>query len=61
MALDVAVRYNLKGRDSLILANFMLNNVPLIHTNDNELLDLESVRMKKYSIRMENPLQDHRR
>ncbi len=56
MALDVAVRYNLKGRDSLILANFMLNNVPVFYTNDDELLQLRLVTVKNYSIRIENPL-----
>ena len=56
MALDVAVKYNLKGRDSLILANFMQNNVPVFYTNDAEMLNLGSVAVKKYSIRIENPI-----
>ena len=37
LALDLAVRHSLGGRDSLILANLMANNVPVIYTHDKDL------------------------
>ncbi len=56
MALDLAVRHSLGGRDSLILANLMANNVPVLYTHDSDLLDLKQVTEKSNSIRLEDPL-----
>jgi predicted nucleic acid-binding protein len=56
MALDLAVHHSLGGRDSLILANLMANNVPVLYTHDSDLLDLKQVTEKSNSIRLEDPL-----
>ncbi len=55
LALDLAVHHDLGGRDSLILANLMANNVPVLYTHDEELLSLEQVTWKRFAIRLEDP------
>ncbi len=55
LALDLAVRHNLGGRDSLILANLMANNVPVLYTHDKELLGLKQITDKRFAIKLEDP------
>ncbi len=55
LALDLAVRHNLGGRDSLILANLMANNVPVLYTHDGDLLRLKHVTDKRFAIKLEDP------
>jgi len=55
LALDLAVRHKLGGRDSLILANLMANNVPVFYTHDKDLVDLKQITEKKFAIRLEDP------
>jgi len=55
LALDVAVRHGLDGRDSLILANLMANNVPVLYTHDKDLVDLKQITEKKFAIKLEDP------
>lgn len=55
MALELAVRHNLGGRDSLILANLMANDVPVLYTHDQELLDQKQVTWKRFAIKFEDP------
>jgi predicted nucleic acid-binding protein len=43
VALNLAVQYNLGGRDALIVANFLSNKIPALYTCDQELLDLQKV------------------
>jgi predicted nucleic acid-binding protein len=56
IALDIAARNKLGGRDSLIIANFLANQVPLLYTNDDDLLELGKLEWKKSVIRLDNPL-----
>jgi len=56
IGLDLAVNYGLGGRDSLILANFIMNRVPVMYTHDDELLLLEKVEWKGFTIRLVDPL-----
>jgi len=55
-ALDLAARHNMGGRDSLILANLMANNVSVLYTHDDDLLSLGRVTQKRFSISLEDPL-----
>lgn len=55
-ALDIAANHNLGGRDSLVIANFMMNDVPILYTRDRELLTLERIAWKKSAISIEDPL-----
>lgn len=56
IALDLAVHHNLGGRDSLILANFMANNVAVLYTHDEELLSLKRIIQKRFAIGLEDPI-----
>ncbi len=56
IALDLAVRHELGGRDSLVLANLMSNNVPVLYTHDAELLGLKQLTEKRFAIRLEDPI-----
>lgn len=55
LALDLAVRHKLGGRDSLILANLMANNVPVFYTHDKDLVDLKQITEKRFAIKLEDP------
>ncbi len=55
LALDVAVRHGLGGRDSLILANLMANNVPVLCIHDKDLVDLKQITEKKFAVKLEDP------
>ena len=56
IGLDLAARHNLGGRDSLILANLMSNNVPVLYTHDEALLSLKQVTERRFAIRIEDPV-----
>lgn len=56
IALDVAVRNKLGGRDALIIANFLANQVSTLYSNDNELLELGKVKWKRSMITLHNPV-----
>jgi predicted nucleic acid-binding protein len=56
IALDLGVRNKLGGRDALIIANFLANQVPVLHTIDRDLLQLGRVEWKKSVISLHNPL-----
>ncbi|MBW1932303.1 MAG: PIN domain-containing protein [Deltaproteobacteria bacterium] len=56
IALSLAVRNGLGGRDALIVANFMGNKVPTMYTHDRELLSLKRVTWRTNSIEFEDPL-----
>ena len=38
IALNLAAKHNIGGRDALIIANYLSNKIPTILTHDNELL-----------------------
>ena len=56
IALDLAARNKLGGRDALIIANFLTNQVSTLYTNDRDLLKLGKVEWKKSVIALHNPL-----
>ena len=56
IALDLAARLSLGGRDSLILANFMVNEVPVLYSHDDSLTKLGKVSWKNSTITVEDPL-----
>ena len=55
-ALDIAASHDIGGRDSLVLANFMVNDVPVLYTHDRELLKVQRISWKKSAISIEDPL-----
>ncbi len=56
LALRLAGKYSLGGRDSLILANFLANEVPVLYTHDGDLLKLKSVEWKGRRMRILDPV-----
>jgi len=56
VALSIAGKYGLGGRDSLVLANFLLNKIPVVYTHDDDLLKLKKVSWKESSVELKDPL-----
>ena len=56
LALDLATKMNLGGRDSLIIASYLYNRIPEIYSHDEELVKLGKVSFKGRHIRMVDPL-----
>ena len=58
VGLSLAVEHNLGGRDALIIANFIVNKVPIMYTHDNELLSLKEISWREWTIRFIDPLSE---
>lgn len=56
IALNIAAKHDLGGRDALILANFLANKVPVVLTHDVDLLKLKRVTWKNSNIVFQDPL-----
>jgi predicted nucleic acid-binding protein len=56
MALDLATKMNLGGRDSLILACYLQHHVPQIYSHDQDLVRLRKVTVKGRYTRIVDPL-----
>jgi len=61
LAMSLAERYVLGGRDSLILANFLANKVLEVYTHDSELLRVGEVEWRGQTIRMVDPVAGFKR
>ncbi len=56
VALSLAERYRIGGRDALIVANFLTNKVETLYTHDYELLIHGTISWKNLAITIEDPL-----
>lgn len=56
LALNLAVKYELGGRDALIIANFIGNKVPTMYTHDQALSSSEKISWKALSLTFKDPL-----
>ncbi|MGA2665944.1 MAG: PIN domain-containing protein [Nitrososphaerales archaeon] len=56
LALNLAGKYQLGGRDSVILANFLANHCPVVYTHDAELLKVGELSWRTLSMRLEDPV-----
>lgn len=56
LALNLAVKHKLGGRDALIVANYLINMVPIIHTHDEDLLKLKEISWRNFHIAFRDPL-----
>lgn len=54
--LYLADKYELGGRDALILANYLLNGVNDKYTNDNRILQLGKIALRNRELRFSDPL-----
>ena len=56
LALDLANRMNLGGRDSLIVSCYLHNRIPEMYSHDEELLKLRKVSAKGKTLRITDPI-----
>jgi len=56
IALDLAVKHTLGGRDALIIANLVTNKVPIIFTHDQDLLALSRISWGAFQLTFKDPL-----
>jgi predicted nucleic acid-binding protein len=56
IALNISVQYNLGGRDSLIVANFLANQTSTMYTHDKTLLNLQKITWKNANLTFKDPL-----
>ncbi len=56
IALNLSVQHKLGGRDSLIVANFLANETPIMYTHDKELLKLQKITWKNTNLTFKDPL-----
>ncbi|XES78058.1 MAG: type II toxin-antitoxin system VapC family toxin [Candidatus Bathyarchaeia archaeon] len=56
LALNLSVQYNLGGRDALIIANYMANQIPTLYTHDKKLLKHQKITHKNNNLTIKDPL-----
>ena len=56
IALTLATKHGIGGRDSLIIANLLSNKVPVLYTHDDELIDLRKIDWGVSSLKFEDPV-----
>ena len=59
VAINLSVKHNLGGRDALIIANFLVNKVPIIYTHDHELLKLGKLSWRNNYVTFKDPVTEH--
>jgi len=55
LGLEIGVNYELGGRDSLILANFLFNSIKRIITFDRELIDVKEIVIEEKRLKILSP------
>ena len=55
IALNLAVKHSLDGRDALIVANYVANKIPALYTHDKQLLNLQKITWKNTSLTFKDP------
>jgi predicted nucleic acid-binding protein len=56
IALNLAIKNKLGGRDALITANYIANKITLMYTHDKALLKLQKITWKNTSLTYKDPL-----
>jgi predicted nucleic acid-binding protein len=56
IALNLSTKYKLGGRDALITANFLENQILTMYTRDKQLLKLQKITWKNTSLTYEDPI-----
>ena len=56
VALNLAVKHNLGGRDALISASCIANKIPTMFTHDKQLLKLQKITWKNTNLIYKDPL-----
>lgn len=58
VALNLAIKYSLGGRDSLILANCLVNKITKLLTHDTDLLNLKKISWRDRTLLFDDPIAD---
>jgi len=56
IALNLSVKHGLGGRDALIIANFLTNEVPIMYTHDKEILKIQKISWRNSTLTFKDPL-----
>ncbi len=56
IALNLAVKHSLDGRDALIVANYIANKTPALYTHDKTLLNLQKITWKNTNLTIKDPV-----
>jgi len=56
IALNLAVRNGLDGRDALIVANYISNKTPALYTHDKVILKMQKITWKNTNLTLKDPL-----
>jgi predicted nucleic acid-binding protein len=56
LALSLAARYSLGGRDSLIIANCIINKISRMLTHDSDLIKMQQISWRDNSLAFDDPL-----
>jgi predicted nucleic acid-binding protein len=56
IALNISVKYNIGGRDALIIANYLANQTPTLYTHDKTLLKHKKITYKNTNLTIKDPL-----
>jgi hypothetical protein len=56
IALNLSVKHKLDGKDSLIVANFLAYQTPIMYTCNKELLKLQKITWKNSNLNFKDPL-----
>ncbi|MCW4004493.1 MAG: PIN domain-containing protein [Candidatus Bathyarchaeota archaeon] len=56
IALHLATKHGLDGRDALIIANYVANKTPTLCTHDKPLLKLQKIAWKNTNLTLKDPL-----
>ena len=57
LALDIAAKMNMGGRDSLILGSYISKQIPEIYSHDRELTELGKFSFKGWQVRITDPIE----
>lgn len=58
IALNLAPKHNIGGRDALVVANFLANKVPTIYTHDKQMLKVQKITWKNSTLTIVDPLKN---
>lgn len=56
IALTLSVKHGFGGRDALIIANFLADEIPLMYTHDSEILKIQKISWKNSNLTFKDPL-----
>jgi predicted nucleic acid-binding protein len=56
LGLNLSIQHGLGGRDALMIANFLMNKVPIMYTHDQELIRLEKISWKRSAMVFKDPV-----